>query len=159
MAESRIYKEIEDIYIDPPDNVTAGPIDDNDIYHWEAMIIGPEETDYKDGIFLLDIVIPKEYPFKPPECKFKTKIYHPNIDPDDGSICITILKEKNWNPSFNISNILLSIMLLFLKPNFKDPLNRAAANLYLTSLNKGSQEYSNTVKKWVREYSGKETIK
>jgi ubiquitin-conjugating enzyme E2 D/E len=93
MAESRIYKEIENMYIDPPHNVTAGPIDDNNIRHWEATIIGPEETDYSGGVFLLDIQIPEEYPFIPPTCKFKTKILHPNISPD-GEICINILKKK-----------------------------------------------------------------
>ena len=157
MAESRIYKEIENMYIDPPHNVTAGPIDDNNIRHWEATIIGPEETDYSGGVFLLDIKIPEEYPFIPPTCKFKTKILHPNISPD-GEICINILKKKNWNPSLNINNILLSIMLLFHKPNFGDPLNGNARDLYNKSKKENSQEYSNEVKKWVKEYAGKEQL-
>lgn len=154
MTEARIHKEIEEIYLDPPDNVTAGPINDNDIYHWEAIITGPDGTDYKDGVFYLDIIIPKEYPYKKPYCKFKTKILHPNINPTTGSICISILKDENWNPSLNISNILLSIMLLFYKPKFDDPLNSEARRMY----NKSPTEYSNTVKKWVREYSGKKNI-
>ena len=158
MTESRIYKEIEDIYIDPPHNVTAGPINEYDIYHWEAVITGPEETDYKDGIFLLDIKIPKKYPFEPPVCKFKTKIYHPNINPDNGNICLSILKSYNWNPSLNISNILLTIMLLLHKPNFKSPLNTKARDLYEKSKKDNSQEYSNTIKKWVREYAGKKQL-
>lgn len=155
MAESRIYKEIEDMYSDPPDNVTAGPINDNDIYHWEATITGPEETDYKGGIFLLDIVIPKEYPFVPPTCRFKTKIYHPNIDPDNGSICLNILFQPNWNPSMNISNVLLTIMLLLHKPNFAHGYNSKAIDLF----NKSKKEYSDTIKKWVKEYAGKNQLK
>jgi ubiquitin-conjugating enzyme E2 D/E len=154
MSESRILKEIEDMYIDPPDNVTAGPIGD-DIYHWEAVISGPEETYYKDGVFLLDILFPKEYPFKPPIVKFKTKIFHPNINPDTGEICITILKDYNWNPSMTINNILLSIMLLFYKPNFGSPLNSKAKTLQKDS----PKEYEETVKKWVKEYSGKKNTK
>lgn len=155
MAESRIYKEIEEIYLDPPDNISAGPINDNDIYHWEAVITGPEETDYKDGVFLLDIQIPKEYPYKPPNCIFKTKIWHPNINPDSGSICITVLKQKNWNPSMNISNVLLSIMLLFYKPNFEDPLNWDARKEFKAN----PEKYKEKVKQWVKDYSGKKNTK
>ena len=155
MAESRIYKEIEEIYLDPPDNISAGPINDNDIYHWEAVITGPEETDYKDGVFLLDIQIPKEYPYKPPNCIFKTKIWHPNINPDSGSICITVLKQKNWNPSMNISNVLLSIMLLFYKPNFEDPLKWDARKEFKAN----PEKYKEKVKQWVKDYSGKKNTK
>ena len=31
MSETRILKEIEEIYRDPPDFISAGPIDDKDI--------------------------------------------------------------------------------------------------------------------------------
>ena len=154
MSESRILKEIEDMYRDPPDNISAGPIDDNNIYHWEAIIDGPEDSDYRNGVFLLDIVIPKEYPFKPPKCKFKTKIFHPNISPNDGSICINILKAHNWNPTLTINNILLSIMVLLYNPNFSDPLNGAARDLH----NKSEIEYKNTIQKWIKENSGKAQI-
>ncbi len=133
MSETRIMKEIEEIYNDPPDNVTAGPINDNDIYHWIATIEGPEDTDYKDGVFILDIQIPKEYPFKPPVCKFKTKIYHPNINKDNGNICLNILKPEQQNPSLSISNSLLSIMTLLTIPNFKSPLNSEASELFKKS--------------------------
>ena len=155
MSETRIMKEIEEIYKDPPDNVTAGPINDNDIYHWIATIEGPEDTDYKDGVFILDIQIPKEYPFKPPVCKFKTKIYHPNINKDNGNICLNILKPDKWNPSLSISNVLLSIMVLLAKPKFDDPLNREASNLFY----KSEKEYKERVLQWVKDYSALENIK
>jgi len=154
MAESRILKEIEEMYMNPPDNVTAGPINDKDIFHWEAVITGPEETDYKDGVFLLDIVIPKEYPYKPPKCTFKTKIWHPNIDPDTGYICITTLKQKHWKPSMNISEVLYTIMLLFYKPNFDDPWNGAAKRE-----SKNPNAYKEKIRKWVKDYSFKKNTK
>ena len=154
MSETRILKEIEDIYRDPPDYISAGPIDD-DIYHWEATIYGPEDSDYKNGVFLLDIKIPKEYPFKPPVCRFKTKIYHPNINPDNGNICVNVLKSYNWNPSLTISNILMSLMVLLYTPNFISPLNGDARDLH----NKSESEYKQMIQKWIKDYSGKENIK
>ena len=155
MSETRILKEIEDIYRDPPDYISAGPIDDKDIYHWEATIYGPEDSDYKNGVFLLDIKIPKEYPFKPPVCRFKTKIYHPNINPDNGNICVNILKSYNWNPSLTISNILMSLMVLLYTPNFNNPLNGAARDLH----KKSESDYKQMIQKWIKDYSGKENIK
>ena len=155
MSETRIMKEIEELYRDPPDNVTAGPIDEKNIYHWIATIEGPDDTDYKNGVFILDIQIPEEYPFKPPECKFKTKIYHPNINKDNGNICLNILKPDKWNPSLSISNVLLSIMVLLAKPKFDDPLNREASNLFY----KSEKEYKERVLQWVKDYSALENIK
>lgn len=155
MSETRIMKEIEELYRDPPDNVTAGPIDEKNIYHWIATIEGPDDTDYKNGVFILDIQIPKEYPFKPPICKFKTKIYHPNINKDNGNICLNILKPDKWNPSLSISNVLLSIMVLLAKPKFDSPLNGEARDLFY----KSEKEYKERVLQWVKDYSALENIK
>ena len=35
---------------------------------------------FLQGAWLIDLVFPAEYPFKPPKVSFRTKIYHPNID-------------------------------------------------------------------------------
>ena len=60
----------------------------NDVLsHWKAKIIGPKDTCYEDGIFFVDIVIPQDYPLKPPKMKFDTKIWHPNICSVTGAIC------------------------------------------------------------------------
>ena len=50
---------------DAPEGVQAAPNNDN-ILEWSAVIIGPEETPFEDGIFALVMNFTEEYPTKPP---------------------------------------------------------------------------------------------
>lgn len=62
-----------------------------------SEIQGPQDTPYENGIFKLEINIPKRYPIEPPSIRFVTPIYHPNID-NGGRICLDILNmpPKVW---------------------------------------------------------------
>ena len=100
MSVKRINKEIGDLRRDAPENCSAGPVDEANIYTWGAMIMGPSGTPYAGGMFKLLIQFPTDYPFKPPKVTFNTKIYHPNID-NLGRICLDIFKDK-WSPALQI---------------------------------------------------------
>eukprot|EP00736_Rhodelphis_marinus_P000028 Rmarinus@m.9442 len=68
------------------------------------------------------MVVPNRYPFEPPQLKFTTPIYHPNID-NVGRICLDLLKmppQGGWKPSINLSTILLSVRLLLSEANPDD---------------------------------------
>jgi ubiquitin-conjugating enzyme E2 D/E len=108
-ASRRILKEIEDITKDPPANCTAGPIDEN-IYLWEGMIFGPDDSPFFGGVFKLRIQFPADYPFKPPSVNFTTKIFHPNIT-FEGDICLDILRES-WTPSKTLKMVCLGLHFL-----------------------------------------------
>ena len=126
----RINKELEEFTKAPPSNCSAG-LKDNNVYEWEATIIGPENSPYKGGIFYLKINFPSDYPFKPPKMHFITRIYHCNIN-SSGGICLDILKDK-WSPALTISKVLLSICSLMDDPNPDDPLVPEIAQLYKTN--------------------------
>lgn len=130
MALKRLQKELLDISKDTPANCSAGLLS-NDLFIWQATIIGPTETPYEGGIFHLKIVFPTDYPFKAPSVSFTTRIYHPNIN-DNGSICLDILKDQ-WSPVLTVSKLLLSICSLLNEPNPNDPLMPSIANLYKTN--------------------------
>ena len=90
-SKKRILKEMQELSNDANANISAGPVDDDNIFAWSATMIGPKDSPYEDGIFLLKINFPNNYPFKPPQITFDTKIFHPNIS-SSGSICLDILQ-------------------------------------------------------------------
>ena len=146
-ALKRITKELQDLGRDPPANCSAGPIDENDQYHWQATIMGPSDTQFDGGVFFLNIHFPTDYPFKPAKITFTTRIYHPNIN-SNGSICLDILKEQ-WSPALTISKVLLSISSLLTDPNPDDPLVPEIAHIYKTD----KAKYEATAREWTRKYA------
>ena len=57
-----------------------------DIVQWHVKLQGPKNTPYENGTFVVEIDFRNDYPFKCPQIKFVTKIYHPNIHLDTGEI-------------------------------------------------------------------------
>ena len=95
--------------------------------------MGPADTPFEGGKFVLGIEFTADYPFKPPKCKFETHVYHPNIH-KGGTICLDIIDPaKNmWSPALTIGKVLLSIQLLLSCPEPDDPFEPDIARLYKT---------------------------
>ncbi len=146
MSARRIQKEHQDLQKDTPENCSAGPRKDN-MYIWDAMILGPSDSPFSGGVFKLEIHFPTDYPFKPPKVTFLTKIYHPNISPQ-GAICLDILKDQ-WSPALTVNKVLLSICSLLTDPNPKDPLVPEAADIYM----KDKARYEETARLWTQKYA------
>ena len=141
-AEGRIMKEIKELKKNPPPGISAEPKKDN-IRYLDAIILGPKDSPFEEGIFRLEIFLPEGYPISPPKVRFLTKIYHPNID-KIGRICLDILKSK-WTPALKISSLLISIQSLLNEPNPDDPLDTIIANKW--------KEDPEGAKKIAREWS------
>lgn len=102
----------------------------DNVFHWRATIYGPVDTLYANYEFILDIVLPADYPKNSPSIKFITPIQHLNIN-TAGDICLDILKEK-WTPTLKITSVLVSIISLLGDSNPQSPLNYDLAELYRT---------------------------
>jgi ubiquitin-conjugating enzyme E2 T len=127
----RMQKEFKLLTNEPIPNISIYNNDAN-MTLFTAQIFGFKDSPYENGLFELEISIPERYPFEPPNVKFLTPIYHPNID-DVGRICLDLLKmapDGNWKPALNLGTLLSSIQILITNPNLDDPLKPDIAEIY-----------------------------
>jgi ubiquitin-conjugating enzyme E2 D/E len=145
MGSKRVMKELN--AIEDASTCYSATIVDDDIFHWQASINGPEDSPYEGGIFRLDIRIPRDFPLNPPQIRFKTKIYHPNIHLT-GAICLNILQSQ-WNSTCSIEYLLSSIRSLLTDANSDDPYNARAALYH----REDRQKFDEIAKWWTKKYA------
>ncbi|KAJ7994084.1 hypothetical protein DPEC_G00262260 [Dallia pectoralis] len=87
-----LRKQLAELNKNPVEGFSAGLIDDDDIYKWEVVIIGPQDTLFEGGFFKAYLTFPYDYPLRPPKMKFISEIWHPNVS-KNGEVCISILHE------------------------------------------------------------------
>ncbi|BCS04155.1 ubiquitin-conjugating enzyme E2 pex4 [Aspergillus awamori] len=126
----RLLRELKD-YTNSPNEALLhlGPVDEDDLLHWEAVLKGVPGTPYENGLWTLSIQIPPTYPLTPPKITFKTKISHPNISFTTGEICLTLLTTEHWSPVYTLSSTLSAIHQLLTDPRPDSPLNVDVAAL------------------------------
>lgn len=73
----RILNDLKMIKKDFDKNIYAEPLPD-DLYLWNAVIIGQNDTIWEGGCFKLVIKFTNDYPTSPPTVKFVTPMFHPN---------------------------------------------------------------------------------
>eukprot|EP00178_Gracilaria_changii_P015953 TRINITY_DN44886_c0_g1_i1.p1 TRINITY_DN44886_c0_g1~~TRINITY_DN44886_c0_g1_i1.p1 ORF type:complete len:145 (+),score=11.89 TRINITY_DN44886_c0_g1_i1:3-437(+) len=113
----------------PPEGISASVMNEDNLFLWQASIVGPDESPWEGGIYSLKILFSDEYPQKPPkDIRFTCRdMFHPNVF-SDGSLCLDVLQDK-WNPTYTVCTLLQSIQSLLTDPNPKSPANPEAAKL------------------------------
>jgi peroxin-4 len=121
------YREQQKEVKNPEADVQLSPIDGN-LNNWRAIVTGPVDTPFEGGRFELDIVVPSSYPLMPPSIRFNTKLFHPNVHPKTGEICLDILKNA-WSPAWTLQSTCRAIIVLLSDAEPESPLNCDAGNL------------------------------
>ncbi|KAK9072600.1 hypothetical protein SSX86_009035 [Deinandra increscens subsp. villosa] len=132
----RLQKELMALMMSGDTGVSAFPKGES-IFTWIATIEGGKGTVYEGLSYKLSLHFPLDYPFNPPQVKFESRCFHPNVD-RLGNICVDILQDK-WSAAYDCRTILLSIQSLLggsivylsdAEPNIDSSLNSSAAELW-----------------------------
>lgn len=122
----------------------------NDTYtELRGEIVGPPDTPYEEGTFILEIKVPETYPFNPPKVRFVTRIWHPNISSVTGAICLDILRDQ-WAAAMTLRTVLLSLQALLSSPEPDDPQDAVVAKQY----KENKDMFNETAKYWTYVYAG-----
>lgn len=87
VAAKRLFMEYKNLTKDSPEGITAGPVNEDDMYIWEALIEGPDGTPFEGGVFPAELKFPKDYPLMPPTMRFLCDVWHPNGEPSQAVSC------------------------------------------------------------------------
>jgi len=106
-AVKRLMKEAAEMCSATAD-YQAAPLEEN-LFEWHFTVRGPSDTDFQGGVYHGRIIVPAEYPMKPPDIIILT----PNGRFEVGKkICLSISGHhpETWQPSWSIRTALLAII-------------------------------------------------
>lgn len=78
-AQRRLMRDLRDLTQNPVEGINAAPISADNIFQWNAILDGPDDSLFEDASFVLTLKFPQDYPNHPPDVKFVTRVFHPNI--------------------------------------------------------------------------------
>lgn len=109
-ATKRIASEIKRFRDDPPPYVRDLHVDESNSLVLFFLIDGPADTPFESGEYVMQIDLPKEYPWKAPHLKFLTPNGRFLVNK---SICVagvTSQHANDWTPQQTLMTILVSII-------------------------------------------------
>jgi len=155
---SVLAKQLKELKRNPVFGISVGLVDDANVFEWQIVMVGPENTLFEGGVFNAVMSFPREFPTLPPSLRFTTELWHPNIYPD-GRVCISILHppgedrfsdekaEERWLPVRTVESILLSVVAMLSDPNDSSPANVDAAKQWRENRDEFSKKVKHCVKK------------
>jgi len=148
-ASIRLKNEYNLLVKNPKFNSTVVLEKEDQLDKWIVLMQGPADSPYEAGVFRIEFKFPDTYPFKAPEVKFLTSIYHPNIQLSTGEICQDIFS-SSWSPTQKVVDILEKLVSMLKDPSTSNPLESDICNEYLND--------RKTFEQKAREYTIKNAI-
>jgi len=137
-----LRRQLNELAKNPIEFFSVGLTDESNVYDWELLLIGPDETIYEGGFFKARLVFPPDFPNMPPTMTFISDMWHPNVY-EDGRVCISILHppgedamnsqesaDERWRPILGVEQILISVISMLSDPNDESPANLDAAVMW-----------------------------
>lgn len=112
-----VMQELKELSTHPLEGVKVIP-NEKDVTEITAVIEGPgmetepldtnllADTPFAGGSFMIKLKLGPDFPASPPKGFFVTNIFHPNIRPGTGEICVNTLK-KDWKETLGFKHVLL----------------------------------------------------
>lgn len=114
---NRILSDIKKLHQHPLDKEGIyWHFNEDDIYKFYAMIIGPKNTPYQDGFYFFEFLIPETYPMDPPKVIYHTQFNNIRFNPNlytNGKVCLSIINTwegPSWTPCNTLSSVLISLL-------------------------------------------------
>jgi len=158
-AAKLLASTLRKMLTDPVEGVAVELVDESNLFEWRIFVEGPKDTLYDGGVFQLLMSFPGDYPMSPPELKFVSDFWHPNVYHETGAVCISILHppgedemsgelpEERWLPTQTVQTILMSVISLLNSPNFSSPANVDAG----VQWRKSPEEYKVRIQKLIEK--------
>ncbi|XP_054164021.1 ubiquitin-conjugating enzyme E2 J1-like [Oppia nitens] len=107
-AVKRLFREARELMDDRSAEYFAQPLDDN-LFEWHFTVRGPPDSEFASGVYHGRIILPTEYPMKPPSIIMLTPNGRFEINK---KICLSISGHhpESWQPSWSIRTALLAII-------------------------------------------------
>lgn len=117
LNDSSTLIDIQTLHGDPPDHYRV-------IYNVRGVEKLVNGQPYHRDQHIMEVYLPAQYPKVSPQFVWKTPIFHPNIHPFDGRVCI-----DRWFAATNLADIVVMIGDIVRYKNFNpdSPLNKSAA--------------------------------
>lgn len=106
-AVKRLFREAKELR-EATEEYYAQPLEDN-LFEWHFTVRGPADSEFDGGVYHGRIIMPPDYPMKPPNIIFLT----PNGRFETNKkICLSISGHhpETWQPSWSIRTALLAII-------------------------------------------------
>lgn len=107
-AIKRIMADVRELEKHPSSRYWAEPLEEN-FFEWHFTIRGPTGSHFEGGMYHGRILLPAEYPFKPPNIVFMTRNGRFEVGT---KICLSIsaYHEESWQPAWGVRTMLEAII-------------------------------------------------